>query len=397
MTTAHKLTYLPTLTHWLADTVTRSDDKKYHHRRLEEDLAFRADIIKELQILMHDVHEDARMRYRNAFDITQSLDPLEEEVTPGIDTSIIDDFPRYLELTTLKGYFGEVMAAIIAENLNPLDEEWHVPAFPFRFHQSAYHAMEHVRQEGGQAPTIIGRFGDDMLAFQRNSQGHITRALLCEAKCSASHKPDLIAEAHIKARDKKLTPVDCFQLAELLKERAATDPEAAKWWQAIKTLWLSPHPSYERCDLVNYVFGLPPVRATTIVIPTTTPHTNYTAGRRLEAVEIHLYDIDGLVEEAYKAIIQPIFCALTPEDLSHLWRKVVSCISTTKQSLFQKNCSLLAFNEQIAVVGVCSLSVFRNIQHNKKYLQAAFIKSGQVVVDQSTKGIKIKLKVANFA
>ena len=169
MTKTPKRTHLPTIKKWLRNNVQKSVDGKYYHRLLEEDLAIRADIVNELQSLVHTAHEDSRQKLRKIVGVSASLDPLEEEGTPGFDTSIIDDFPRYLEHKTLKGYFGEIMSAVVAENFNPFDEDWQVVAFPFRSHQMAYHALEQVRQEGGAEPTIIGRFGDDMLAFQPGS------------------------------------------------------------------------------------------------------------------------------------------------------------------------------------------------------------------------------------
>jgi len=397
MTTAKKITHLPTIKSWLTNTLNKSADEKYYHRRLEEELAFRSVILTELQRLVHNAHEDARQRYRNALDISNSLDPLEEETTPGIDTSIIDDFPRYLELTTLKGYFGEIMAAVIAENFSPLDEDWYVPAFPFRYHQPAYHALEQLRQEGSSAPTIIGRFGDDMLAFQRNDQGQVTHALVCEAKCSAAHSLELVADAHTKASAKNPVPVDCFQLAEMLKEYEATDPEAAKWRQGIRNLILKPISTYERCDLINYILGLPPVRATTVVITTDKPHVNYTGGRRLEAVEIHLHDVDGLIEEVYQAITLPITSNISIEELSTLWERIMSFVPSNKQSLLVKHCSLVSFDGQTAFVNVSSLSVFREILRRKQDIKDAFINSGVIVLDESQQGINLKLRVGSCA
>jgi hypothetical protein len=152
MTIVKKLTYLPSLVNWLANTTSKSADRKYYHRCLEEDLAIRNTIHQELQKLLYQAHEDARQKLRNLAGISQSLDLFEEQEALGISTTFIDDFPRYLELKTLKGYFGEIMAAVVAEHFNPLDEDWQVFAFPFRLHQTAYHALEKIRQEGGSAP-----------------------------------------------------------------------------------------------------------------------------------------------------------------------------------------------------------------------------------------------------
>lgn len=374
-------------------TVQSSPDRKYYHRRLEEKLSFRTATIAELQALIHQAHEDSRKRLRNAFDISQSLDPLEEEVTPGIDTSIIDDFPRYLDLTTLKGYFGEIFSAVIAENFNSLDEDWTVPAFPFRYHQMAYHALEKIRQEGGPPPTIIGRFGDDMVAFQRDEQGKITHALVCEAKCSAEHDRSLIADAHKKSSDQKVIPVDCFQMAEMLKEYEAEDPEAFSWRQSIIRLWMERTPTYERCDLVSYICGLPPVLESTVVIPGESPHTNYTAGRRLESVEVHLHDVDGLIEEVYQAIKQPLTCTVSQEGLTILWKKLLSYMPERKQTIFLNNCCFLALEGNSVVIGISSLERFRDILRQKPVIRTALIDSGIIVLESANEIISIKLKV----
>jgi hypothetical protein len=399
MTKAPKRTHLPTVAKWLTNTVQKSEDGQYYHRQLDEDLDIRADIVNELQILIHQAHEDARQKLRKIVGISASLDPLEEEKTPGIDTSIIDDFPRYLEHTTLKGYFGEIMAAVVAENFNPFDEDWQVIAFPFRSHQMAYHALEQVRQEGGAAPTIIGRFGDDMLAFQRDRQNNITHVLFCEAKCTARHDSTLIADAHKKSSDSKTIPVDCFVLIEILQDRAIAGSDEGRWIESLRKLWLSTKkPTHERCDLVNYICGLPPVRKTTEIIPKINSHIDYTARRRLEAVEIHLHDVNGLIEEVYQAITQPIICNLTEAELLILWEKVVFYTPDLDKPFIQKNCYLLSFcGGQDALIGVRSLAIFRDVQRIIPKLQDAFKASGNFVPSESQTKIKIKLKISSVS
>ena len=391
-----KVTHLPTVRSWLQNLVQKSNDERYYHRRLEEDLNFREAILVELQALMHQAHEDSRQRLRNAFDIPNSLDPLEEEVTPEIDTSIIDNFPRYLDLTTLKGYFGEVFSAIIAENFNSLDEDWTVPVFPFRYHQMAYHALEKIRQEGGSPPRIIGRFGDDMVAFQRNEQGRITHALVCEAKCSAGHDRSLIADAHKKSSDQKDVPVDCMQIAEILEEHEAEDPTACSWRKSIIRLWLEKTPTYERCDLVSYICGLPPVRSTTVVIPTEAPHTNYTAGRRLESVEVHLYDVNGLIEDVYKAIRQPLTCSLDSEQLTEIWERLISHIPERQRAVFQGHCCLLALEGNSVVIGVKTLQRYRDVCREKSVVKQALIDSGLVVLETDNERVDIDVNLKDL-
>lgn len=394
MNALKKLTHLPNLANWLTNAIQKSADKKYYHRRLEENLSIRTTIHQELQKLVHEAHEDARQKLRKLAGISQSLDLLNVQETPGIDTKFINDFPRYLELKTLKGYFGEIMAAVVAEHFNPLDEDWQVFAFPFRLHQTAYHALEKVRQEGGSAPTIIGRLGDDMLAFQCNDQRHITRVLFCEAKCTAHHNKNLIAEAHKKSSDNKIVPVDCLLLVDILQDYSSPGSDEEKWIHALRRLYFSTNsPTHERCDLVVYNCGLPPAKASTLIIPTSTPHADYTARRRLEAVEIHLHDVNGLIEEAYQVLTQPIACALSETELSTIWDKVIFHISRQHQEVIRENCRLLAFDGSAAVIGVNLLERFRDIQRKTSIIQEAFQASGNFTSSETQKKIDIRLKV----
>lgn len=397
MAKAPKRTHLPTVAKWLTNTIQKSDDDRYYHRRLEEDLAIRADVVKELQSLVHTAHEDSRQKLRKILGISASLDPLEEEGTPGIDTSIVDDFPRCLDHTTLKGYFGEIMAAVVAENLNPFDEDWQVIAFPFRSHQMAYHAFEKVRQEGGEAPTIIGRFGDDMLAFQRDGQNKITHVLFCEAKCTARHDSTLIADAHQKSSDRKPIPVDCSTLIEILQDYALPGSNEEIWINSLRHLWFSDkNLSHERCDFVSYICGLPPVRASTVIIPKSAPHEKYTVNRRLEAVEIHLHDVDGLVEGVYRST-KPIVSTLNESELVTLWEKVSFYLPDSDKQFIQENCHLLSFDKgREAIIGVRDLTVFRAIQRSIRELQDAFKQAGKFVPTEAQSQIKIRLKISTM-
>ena len=393
MAKAPKRTHLPTVVKWLTETVQKSDDGRYYHRSLEENIAIRADVVKELQILVHQAHEDARQPLRNLIGIAGSLDPLEEQETPGSDNLSIDDFPRCLNHTTLKGYFGEIMAAVVAENFKLLDEDWQIIAFPFRSHQMAYHAFEKVRQEGGAAPTIIGRFGDDMLAFQRDRQNKITHILFGEAKCTARHDRTLITDAHQKSSDSKMIPVDCSLLIEILKDYALPESDEESWIESLHNLYFSHKKiTHERCDFVSYICGLPPVKASTLIIPQSVPHEKYTADRRLEAVEIHLHDVNGLIEEVYQST-KPIVSILKESELATLWGKVSFYLTNSDKQLIQDKCHLLSFDEgQEATIGVRELAVFRAIQRVIPEIQDAFKKAGKFVPTEAQPKIKIRLK-----
>jgi hypothetical protein len=277
---------------WLLNSVNESDDERYRHRLLEENISQRCEILENLKIYVQAAHEDARRRLRKLAGI--SLDPLGSTAV----NDPAEGYPERLHIRTLKGYFGEVFAGIIAENFSPFEQDgWKVPAFLFRFHLVEFQQLEAMRQTDGEADLRPGRTGDDCLAFQLDGEGRIARSLYCEAKCTPDHSNNMIVEAHAKVSEAVL--VDVPQLIEILEEY--DDPVSSQWVKALRQLWLQgPSDDYERCDLVSYVCGCPPVRDNRRTwIPVDKPHEKYTAGRRLEAVEAHLQDVEGLVRQVY--------------------------------------------------------------------------------------------------
>ena len=85
----------------------------------------------------------------------------------------------------------------------------------------------------------------------------------------------------------------------ILKDQM-TDAEAAEWLGALQELYHRNDlgGNYKRADLVNYTCGRGPRRETDW-IPAKEPHESYSAGRELESVEVHLTDVDELVEQVY--------------------------------------------------------------------------------------------------
>ena len=281
-----------TFTDWLQGDASVSEDGRYRHRRLDESAQVRAEILQDLQSYVEKAHEDARRHFRKLADI--SLDPL--QAPSPIDP--LAGYPALLHIDTLKSYLGEVLAGLICEYFRPFDEDgWKVPAFLFRFHDVAFHELERVRQTGQNARHRPGRFGSDCLAFLRSGEGNILRTLFCEAKCTSGHDSGMVAGAHRQVSDALLTPVDLPRLIEVLKDQGSS--EGGEWAEALQRLWLGPRDaSYERCDLVGYVCGQSPVRRASW-IPSGAPHRMYSGRRRLEAVEIHLDDIGGLITQVY--------------------------------------------------------------------------------------------------
>lgn len=375
-----KRTFLKTLSDWLQDELTPHPNWRYWHRRLSEQLAHRTEIVEELKVLIQEAHEDVRNRLRRIHGLENTLDPLEEQLTPRTGDFTIDEYPRELPIDTLKGYFGEVFTAVIAENFKPLGEDWIVPAFLFRFHNLAFHYLEEKRQGVTVSENLVGRHGDDCLAFQRDSLGKIVRVLACEAKCTPDHQLGMVTEAHVKASRETLVPTSVSEVIAVLQDYANTDQAIAGWVDALRQLRAvtTGTSGYERCDLINYICGLPPVRETTEVIPVAAPHAKYTGGRRLEGVEIHLYDVEGLVEQVYGKVFSLPNSGNIASEAN--WRKIVSMISPQNhQTIFEQQCWLEYFDGQRGVVGVRTLALFRKIQRRENNLQEAFIKAGLFV------------------
>jgi hypothetical protein len=260
---------------------------------MDENREVRFEILPRLKQIVFEAHEDARQRLRRIEGV--SLDPL--EIDDGRDPA--DGYPERLPMSTLMGYFGEVFAGIVCENFAPLDEsDWQVPAHLFCHHFEAFRYLERVRQDTGSADrAVFGRKGDDCLAFVLNDEDQIKRAIFCEAKCLNTSDNRQIASAHRKVSDKVNISLDRQQLIEVLRD--SDDPEAKRWVEALRRLRFQEDDSdYERCDLVCYVCGQSP--RDFCRIPRDQPHSSYTAGRRLEAVEVYLDQVRQLVRETYE-------------------------------------------------------------------------------------------------
>ena len=381
---------LSNLNNWLSSTKKVSSDKRYIHHRFEEKLDCRSDIISELKSVVIEAHRDARDRLQNLF--TSTLDPL-EEFNPYRNNILVEKYPKSLHMITLKGYFGEIFAGIIAEHFSPHGEDkWEIPAFLFRFHKTAFDQLEKIVQTGGEAGKIIGRTGDDCLAFKRNDQGEIIKSLICEAKCTATHRQKMITEAHEKSSETHLKPVNICELIEILGDYS--DLNSSEWITSLQKLFFKEdiNENYERYDLISYICGLPPVKKSTVIIPTNKPHSEYSATRSLQAVEIHLHDIDGLIAKIYDK--QEYFKVSNDNniELDKTWRRTLDFVKPEAfKALLMQQCKLLALNEKEAVISVSSINLYREVSRKLKNIQNAF-KEAQIF--QSTDK-KIKLLEAS--
>ena len=277
---------------WL--TQTASHNGSYRHLRLVENTERREEAIQVLRGMFREVHEDAK---RHLIGLTQNnLDPLGETASEGI----VETYPRILHLNTRKAYFGEIMAGIVAENFASTPPgQWRVPVFLFRHHQLAFDQLERWREVGTSPNQIPGQTGDDCLAFSIGADGRVAATFVGEGKCTSGHVSTMIGDAHDKVSSSESRPVSLSRVIGILKDQG-TDAEAAKWVEALQELYHRRDltGNYKRADLVSYTCGRSPQRATDW-IPVHEPHGSYSADRELESVEVHLTNVDDLVEQVY--------------------------------------------------------------------------------------------------
>jgi hypothetical protein len=248
------------------------------------------EVLLELKKYVQLAHDDVRRHL--AMLAGASLDPLSQGGSP-----IPLGYPWMLDALTLQGYLGEVLAGLVAEYFEPFRLSWLVPAYLFRFHHVAFDELERWRQ-GGPAPgRIPGRFGDDFLAFGRRADGAIERTLVGEAKCTSKHSRAMIREAHTQISDSASRPVSVLRVIEVLRDR--NDQAASDWILALQRFINAIENGVERFDMVVYVCGQRPRRRPSW-IRSERPVAEYSAGRRLESVEVHVSDVKPLVDEVYQ-------------------------------------------------------------------------------------------------
>lgn len=276
---------------WIAVDRSQTGDPSYYHLTLREDKRKRKLVLNLLKNLYSEAHDDYRRHYRSLMEY--SLDPL----SPNEKKDPAYGYPELLDMTTLKGYFGEIFAAIIAENLSPFNEQsWQVPAFFFRHHHQAFDVLEKYKRTGKIKKATIGRTGDDCLAFVLDQNGKITKMMFCEAKCTATHKNQLIKDAYEKISDSMPVPVETLRIIEILQDY--DDEESQKWVSALRSLYLNDGNSSERYDLISYICGQHPVQSDSWISKTKKSKL-YFGGRKLKVVESHLFDVDDLICEIY--------------------------------------------------------------------------------------------------
>jgi len=278
---------------WLGSSVTRAPGGTYRHRVLKEDATRWPHVQARIKQYFRSAHSDAVRRLRRL--ATGSLHPLKKK---RASQDVADRYPHTLEMTTLKGYFGEVMSSAVAEAFDVCGHnDWKVPGFLFRVHIAAFQKLEAQRQLGGAVGTVFGRTGDDSLAFRRDpSSGAIIGVLYCEAKCTADHDSSMVSDAHEKLNGPG--PLDVLSLIEVLLDDP--NPESVEWVDALRTFRDNQASgTIQRYNAAYYICGRHPASKSTWMDPAV-PHASYRSpGRVLESVEVHLTDVETNIRAIY--------------------------------------------------------------------------------------------------
>ena len=243
-----------------------------------------------LASIVDEAHRDQRACIKA---LLEPLDP-DGRASPGaglVDLSV-------LHSVTLQGYLGEILAGVVAENYDPHNRIWEVPAFTFRFDQDA--ETQIVRSLAGHdSSATFGRHGHDCLAFSFDEAGGVDGYLACEGKCSAGHSSGLINKGHEQLGTGDAPTADILRLLQVLG--ASQAPSARDWKSAFQAWLLSAPgiPAPERFDLLVYLCGRSPQPPRITWMSAATPRARYKGGREFEAVEAHIPNIGPLVMTCY--------------------------------------------------------------------------------------------------
>ena len=289
----------PTLTlldSWLeAEETCGVTSPPYCHLLIRQKGDVDSEVWDEIFAYIDHAHAGARQALRAPLE--DSLHPLQHNT----DGDPAFGYPHKLGDTALKGFFGEIIAGIVAEYYAGDDEhEWEVPAYLFRTHVVAFQQLEVMKQTDDWERQIVGRTGDDGLAFARDENDCIVAWLACEAKCTGNHSSTLIRDNHVKLSQAVARPVDLLRLIDALKDYR-DDDYRRNWIASLRRYWWddSRNQSVSRCDFSMYVCGSCPRRNRTW-IPTAAPHRGYTGRRNLTCAELHMVGVEGIIRSLYE-------------------------------------------------------------------------------------------------
>lgn len=292
-----------TLNAWLISQPVPHTHPRYRLRVWHEAHPSLAPLKAELIAYVQEALDDARKRIRSGFE--DDLSPFND---PVVDPAA--NYPAMLNQASLKGYFGETLAALAVEHFGAIGHsDWQVPALLFRFHDQEFQHLELINERllmglphdpDAVAERRPGRTGDDGLAFRIDTAGVITDILTLEAKCLSESKNATISDAHAKLVVGGLRPSGIRELINLLQEYPT--PHAEFWQFTLLRFYREGFKTAHRHDGVVYAVNHSPVSPATKIswLPSDAPHPAYTLSRNLEAMEFQFQNLDSVIDIVYR-------------------------------------------------------------------------------------------------
>lgn len=249
-----------------------------------------------LQAFARDAHRDALCRLESI--LRPKLEPFPGANAAGSPGPI--GYPYKLHSDTLQAYFGELLASALVQVIRPFGEDgWEVPAYRWRINVfDLFRALERSRMTGTPVQPVFGAHGDDCSAFRlADGTGRVEAYLICESKCTRTHRSTLIDDAHKHLRS-EVTAMDIPQLLEVLADGPAE--LHARWFRPLYDMYHNHADRVPRYHMVLYVYGHAAKNGKGW-LPTAGAHKSYAAPEPLEAVEVHIADLPQLVGDIYAA------------------------------------------------------------------------------------------------
>lgn len=288
---------------WLSPQTPNAPQPRYELRVWREVNGNLAAVRDELIAYVQEALDDARLRIRKGFE-----DPLSPFSDDADDPAA--NYPAMLNRITLQGYLGETFAGLVVEHFGAFGQnDWHIPAFLFRFHDTEFQHLDLINERlaAGEAhdrdaisERRPGRTGDDALAFRLDGAGKVTHVLALEAKCLVTSNTQTIEEAHAKLSLDAKRPSGIRELISLLSDYDTVEAEA--WVERLLEFYRDGFKTAQHRNGLAYTVGHWPVSPATRLSWLTPdgPHAAYTSSRPLEAMELQLSDLPGLVETLYR-------------------------------------------------------------------------------------------------
>jgi hypothetical protein len=149
---------------------------------------------------------------------------------------------------------------------------------------------------------MVGRTGNDILAFLLGPQGALRSILVCEAKCLSAHNATKATQAHSQLGALSLVrcPSGVPELIDILNDYGTQT--ADEWCERLRRLYFDPTARPSRVYVLLYATGDTPLTPKTrkAWLSSKTPDPAYKAKGPLEVIEVHISDTQDLVKTLYR-------------------------------------------------------------------------------------------------